>query len=420
MICNDTMEPAIPAEMLETLQHAFADFQARAEKLSTAYAAMQDDFRKVNVELDIKNKELAESLKRQMETQTYLNSILQSMNNGVVGVDMNGTITHFNSAAGSITDYSPGEVLTRHYTDIFTRHDTAAESLMTLVQKESQSRRGEKVTWRKDGTPVPVSFQMEMLRDPQGHVLGAVEILTDLSRIKAMEREVLQSKTMAALGEMSAAVAHEIRNPLGAMGVWASLLGRDLAPDDSRKKLVNKISEGLARLNRIVSNLLVYARPVNTQFHTVRLENLLSETIDFIDIEIERLAHPITTRKEWDQNGTTLIHADPEKIQQVIMNVCLNAIQAMTSGGTLSVSLEFLKKPESEYVSFRIEDTGVGIETERIGKIFDPFHTTKENGTGLGLAIVKKYIELHAGFIDVQSIVGSGTVVKVYLPRAQE
>jgi signal transduction histidine kinase len=290
--------------------------------------------------------------------------------------------------------------------------------LLDVLHSGKEYKGDEKVLWHKDKRPVPVWFQTALLKDPRGRTLGAVEIFSDISRIKSLEEQMQHTKTMAALGEMAATVAHEIRNPLGAMGMWAGLLERDLGPDDERKKLVKRILEGLSRLNRIVSNLLVYSRPVKAQFRPVVLKHVLQETIDFVEIEAQRQGHVITVRKKWRADQETTVLADPEKLQQVIMNLCINSIQAMPKGGVLTVVIDPGKASDCEYASFKVVDTGVGIAREHIDKIFDPFYTTKENGTGLGLAIVKKIIESHSGHIDVSSTVDKGTTVKVFLPVA--
>jgi signal transduction histidine kinase len=227
-----------------------------------------------------------------------------------------------------------------------------------------------------------------------------------------------RTRTMAALGEMSATVAHEIRNPLGAMGIWAGLLDRDIPAEDPRKKTLSKIIEGLARLNRIVSNLLVYTRPVKAEFRKVNLHALVREILDFMEIEIERQGQAVTVDKSWDDKEPVYVMADPEKMQQVIMNLCQNAVQAMPRGGSLIVRVDKPLRSPATTAFFRIADTGIGIDKENITKIFDPFFTTKENGTGLGLAIVKKFIESHAGTIEVQSQPGKGTEFTVYLPLA--
>lgn len=407
----------IPVEMFEALQRAFEDFQNRAEKLGKAYEAMQADFGKLNLELESKNLELAESLAKQEEIQTYLNSILESMNNGVVGIDILGKITSFNKAASEISGYSSEYAIGKSYRDVFTNDPEGGMSLLNVMSTGKSHVWDEKVIWHRDGYPVPVSFQTALLKDQRGRILGAVEVFSDISRIKELEREMQQTKTMAALGEMSATVAHELRNPLGAMGVWAGLLDRDFEKEDPRRKTLKKIIDGLGRLNRIVSNLLLYSRPVNAQYRIIQLPNILTETINFVEIEIERLGQDVEVEKSWSDESDVYVKGDPEKLQQVIMNLCFNAIQAMPDGGKLTVSIDEKPSGKKDYTCFRITDTGVGIEKERMDKIFDPFHTTKENGTGLGLAIVKKFIDHHNGYINVSSSLKRGTTFAVFLPR---
>jgi signal transduction histidine kinase len=171
----------------------------------------------------------------------------------------------------------------------------------------------------------------------------------------------------------------------------------------------------LGRLNRIVSNLLVYSRPVRPQLRKVPLEQILNETIDFVGIEMERQDQKVSIQKICDCSSV-FVQVDPEKLQQVIMNLSLNAIQAMPKGGTLTVRIDRQCGENPGYVSFSIIDTGSGIAKEHLDKIFDPFFTTKANGTGLGLAIVKKIVESHSGYIDVNSTPNEGTAVKGFLP----
>jgi PAS domain S-box-containing protein len=332
---------------------------------------------------------------------------------------MCGIITHFNRAASLITGYDTSDVLGHTITDIFHNVQESDVALLQAIHNGRELRRDEKVLWHKDGHPVPVSFQTALLRDKNTRNLGAVEIFSDVSKIKALEEEMQQTRTMAVLGEMSATVAHEIRNPLGAMGMWAGLLERDLTTDDPRRMILGKITEGLSRLNKIVSNLLVYTRPVRAEFRKVLLNNILDEVISFVEIEIERLGHNIVITKDYSHQKAIVL-ADPEKLNQVIMNLCLNAIQAMQQGGTLSVSVALGGSNDLGYACFTIGDTGIGIAKENMSKIFDPFFTTKENGTGLGLAIVKKFVDSHSGYIDIKSVPGEGTLIKVFLPLLKE
>ncbi|MBN1575815.1 MAG: PAS domain S-box protein [Chitinispirillaceae bacterium] len=416
-----TGEQALPAaltpDVLASFQKIIADFQVRAEQLSIAYAAMQEDFRKINLVLDRKNSELQESLARQEEMQTYLDSILQSMENGVIGIDVDGAVTHFNRAAEEITGFTAEEVLRRPYVTFFAGDTGREPELVRVLHGGSYgSRMNERVIWHQNGHPIPVSYHHALLRDRTGEKLGAVEVFSDISKLKALEEEMQQTRTMAALGEMSATVAHEIRNPLGAMGMWVALLERDFADDDPRRSTLGKIVEGLSRLNKIVTNLLVFTRPVKPEFRKADMVKIVGEIVDFVRIEIERLDQKITVVNEMRHEAIHVL-ADPEKINQVLLNLCLNATQAMPEGGTLRVNVADGGKG---YVILTVADSGCGIAREDIGKMFDPFYTTKENGTGLGLAIVKKFVESHSGYIDIDSVPSKGTTVKVFIPQLKE
>lgn len=415
-----TQNSKVSEPMVKQLQKAFHDFQIRSDKLSEAYSLMQEDFKKINIELEIKNNELQESLLKQEETQTYLNSILESMNNGVVSIDNNGMITQFNRAASEITGFDPLTVTNQDYEKVFADTNNSSKNIINVLRSGKGHKQDEKVIWHKSGNPVPVSFQSAVLKDQHGRRLGAVEIFSDISQIKALEKEMQQNKTMAALGEMAATVVHEIRNPLGAMGVWAELLNRSFETKDKRRETLSKIIDGLARLNRIVTNLLEYSRPLNSQFRKVLLQDILNETVNFIEIEVDRIGKKISINKDLHEDLPMFILADPEKIQQVIINLCLNAVQAMTEGGILSVSCLQSKGKNKQYITFSISDTGIGIEKERRNKIFDPFHTSKENGTGLGLAIVKKIVDHHSGYINLKSKVNEGTTIHIFLPQMKD
>jgi PAS domain S-box-containing protein len=401
-------------ELVASFQQIITDFQARADQLGIAYSKMQEDFRKINIELDRKNRELKASLSREEEVRTYLDSILQSMESGVIGIDITGTVTHFNRAAAETTGFKASEVLRKRYADLFPEESPKEPELLRVLHESAGiPRLNERVIRHRDGHPIPVSYHHALLRDKEGRKLGAVEIFSDISKFKALEEEMQQTRTMAALGEMSATVAHEIRNPLGAMGMWAALLERDFPDDDPRRATLGKIIEGLARLNKIVSNLLVFTRPVKPEFRRVDITGIVKEIVDFVRIEIDRLGQNIRIVTD-GQPSEQYASADPEKISQALLNVCLNAVQAMPGGGNLRVGAADGGKG---YIVLTIEDNGCGIAREDIGKIFDPFFTTKQNGTGLGLAIVKKFVESHSGYIVVDSVESKGTTVRIFIPQ---
>ncbi len=255
-----------------------------------------------------------------------------------------------------------------------------------------------------------------------------------------LEDQVSRMNTLAALGQMAAAVAHEIRNPLGGIAGFAGLLERDLAVDDPRRKWVKKIIEGVSSLNSIVTGLLHYTRPVRLNIHRIDIVNLIEESASFVEIDLARRdGQAISIARAYEVPGAPCL-VDPEQMQQVFLNLLQNAAQAMPEGGTITVSVkpgsgepEKRRGGETEpfqfpvspipptgeegrgWVEVEVADTGEGMSEEVQRQLFTPFFTTKENGTGLGLATARKIIEAHRGVIRVTSEVGRGSAFAVAL-----
>jgi signal transduction histidine kinase len=233
-------------------------------------------------------------------------------------------------------------------------------------------------------------------------VLGAVEISTDLTNIKQMQNQMQHAKTLAALGEMSATVAHEIRNPLAGIGGFAGLLERDLDGDDPRRALVKKIVQGVSSLNKIVSNLLVYTRKMELNVLRVDFVSWMEDILNYAEVEIAKENKDIAIVRDYGF-GKMEARIDPEKLQQVFLNLIFNAIQAIEGKGAITIKADL---DERDFLRVAVIDDGKGIPADIQGKIFNPFFTTKEQGTGLGLAIVQRIVALHGGEITVASGAG--------------
>ncbi|GHV11459.1 hypothetical protein AGMMS49938_02180 [Fibrobacterales bacterium] len=255
----------------------------------------------------------------------------------------------------------------------------------------------------------------------------ALELQTE--QLKKMQEEVQQSRVLSALGEMAATVAHEIRNPLGGIGGYASLLARSIPPEDPKRKYVDKIIGGISSLNKIVSNLLVYTRKTNLQKQSTDLVAWADAILAHAEIEIEKEKKKIAIERMFPAVHLTA-EIDGERLQQVLLNLLINAIQAIEGEGKIFVEISNssgvagsggvagVLKSSGDFAEIKITDTGKGISPENLENIFTPFFTTKEQGTGLGLAIVKKIVDLHEGEIKVESKVGEGTTVRIKLPIA--
>ncbi len=227
---------------------------------------------------------------------------------------------------------------------------------------------------------------------------------------RELESQLHQAERLAVLGQMVAGVSHEIKNPLGIIRSTAELLGEMPDASEPQKRLSGVIKEESTRLNQIVTEFLDFARPQVPNLRECQLEEIIQKNLTFIGPELEKkgiLVHD-------NLNGRSLkLSGDPDLLYRAFLNILLNAIQSMEDGGAIEIKVV---EARNAY-RIDIEDTGRGISEENVGKIFNPFFTTKERGSGLGLSIVKKIIEGHRGTIGIQSREGKGTKVRVQLPR---
>ncbi len=245
------------------------------------------------------------------------------------------------------------------------------------------------------------------------HIVKRAEVILERRQEerRALESQLHQTERLAALGEMTAGVAHEIRNPLGIISSTAELLNERLKRYEPDNRLARIIVEESNRLNAKVTEFLDFARPRIPNLQPVDLERALDRSLELLEPEINRLH--ITVRRHYQLNGRP--HpADPDLLHQAFLNILLNAIQAMPNGGELRVVLA--PAADGSGTQIRVEDSGEGIDPESQKKIFNPFFTTKEKGSGLGLPIVKSIIDSHQGEIRVESEAGRGTAVIITLP----
>jgi signal transduction histidine kinase len=264
---------------------------------------------------------------------------------------------------------------------------------------------------------VHVNLSIAALRNSQGDKTGIVVTMQDISQIKRLEERANRSDRLAAMGEMAGKIAHEVRNPLGSIELFASILRKELEGQGDLKMFAEHISTGTKSINNIISNLLLFIRPQQKpKFHAIDICGPLNDSLFFSNylikstdsIEIMTQFHP----------KPLVVNGDLELLKQLFLNLILNAVQAMPNGGALTISTKQGKTFSNaiEAVEIRIADTGTGISSLDLPKVFDPFFTTKERGTGLGLAIVHNIVLIHGGTIDIESVEGKGTECVVMLP----
>jgi len=237
------------------------------------------------------------------------------------------------------------------------------------------------------------------------------ELSEAYEKLQQTFNQLRQADRLAALGQLSAGIAHEIRNPLGSIKGSVEILEKDIPPDNPKIEFIKIIKEETARLNAIVGEFLKFARPAKLSVEPSAINDLINSTLMLFEKQAQ---HPqVEIRKELDP-VLPLVSLDPDQIRQVLLNVVINGIQAMPQGGVLGVR-SFSNREENR-VTVEISDTGEGIDEADLDHVFDPFFTTKSQGTGLGLSISYQLVDLHGGKIQVRKNPEKGVTVRIELP----
>ena len=241
------------------------------------------------------------------------------------------------------------------------------------------------------------------------HLLTTSALRDAEEKNKIIMGKIKQSERLSVLGEFSAGIAHEIKNPLASIKNFTQLLPSEYGDPNFRKEFIEFVTREVNRINRIVNGLLDYARPRKLELLKVNIPELVDETLSSLNANFDE--HHITIKKNYNQIPP--IEIDPEQIRQVLLNLILNAVEAIPNGGTIKISIQEIEREE---VEIEVSDSGCGISDEKLKEIFNPFVTTKEGGTGLGLSIVQRIVNEHGGRIEAESKKNRGTQFKLFLP----
>jgi two-component system sensor histidine kinase PilS (NtrC family) len=372
--------------------------------------------------------------------QTLHQAIVSNISSGLMTLDLEGRVVSFNEAAERITGFTFASLRDRSWhespfagcppmAEFFA--DPSAPLTNTLAEINLQ---------RRDGRLIPVGFSCSPLRQADGTAAGLVAIFQDLTERKRVEEQLRRADRLAALGQLAANIAHEVRNPLAAISGAVELLRDDLSPTGSNRQLLDMLLGEAHRLKFITGQFLDFAKPQSLLFRPCAVRSLAEETLRLLERSGEW--HRNTSWSVVEQTPDMLVLADADQFRQVVWNLCLNAIQAMPGGGMLTVAIRSAAPdtqviaasprpsgrppaptvgdpPSDEWVEIAFQDSGNGITPEELERVFDPFFTTRPSGTGLGLAIARKILDSMGGYIGVESAVGSGTTFRVWLRRAQ-
>jgi len=350
----------------------------------------------------------------------YTDNILRSIAAGVLTLDREGRVLTWNKAAEEIISIPADEAVNQHFSELVDRMGIAAsdkERILTAISQvmgTGESYLGYKQEYHpiSKGT-LHINMSISQLRDHLGGMLGLVIIFEDVTNEVRMENEMRRISELAAVGQLAASIAHELRNPLSSIKGAAQYLIKEYADHVAVCEFLGIIIEEVNVLNKITTDFLDFARPTRLNLKEIDINDVIFRTVQFMHLDIAKHKVEVEQNLAYD---APRIQADDRLLEQVLRNIVLNSLQAMPKGGRLAVTSE----PARDGVKLVVSDTGVGMSEETISQIFVPFFTTRTKGTGLGLSIVQKIVDNHGGKISVRSVVGAGTTFEVSLPVCSE
>ncbi len=360
---------------------------------------------KKNLKITVLEKELG----RYMIMENYSNSIIESIKSGVVVINKDMLITIINQGAKEILNVE-GDCIGQSFYEIF----ACCENMKDKIIKSACENKPEK-------TQVDISRELgEMNLDISLFPLyynntnkGLVIIIEDITELKRLQQHIQRNDKLAALGELSSGIAHEIRNPLAIIKAIEQTMRNELKNNPEAQTELEIIDEEIERANRIVKLLMDFAKPGKSKTGRYSINYILDDVLIIVKKYVEQ--HQV--EMVFEKNQVPDIEGDMDLLKQAFINIIFNAVEAMPHGGTLTLSTCYV---EDNHIRIIIQDSGMGISSENLEKIFNPFFTTKEEGTGLGLSIVHRIVDEHCGIINVASKVGQGTTFVVLLPAKKE
>jgi PAS domain S-box-containing protein len=361
----------------------------------------------------------------------YHHCVLSSIQTGIIVARKDGKIRTFNNGARQITGYIEAEMAEKGLDELPENLEPVAKALQRTLEGGKNYLQENLELKTSSSEKIPVTLETMVLRGGGGEVIGAIATLKDMTLLRQMQTQLLRSEKLSALGEMAAGVAHEIKNPLNTIMGFSNRLSNKLT-EPSLKKYADIIADEVKRLDTTISDVLEYSRPDRVTKAPVDMHEMLDETITFLNEKLGKAR--VTVLKSYSPK-ISRVALDSAKIRQVLLNLILNAIQAMGDGGRLTLKTDLIDSliPEKgdgkegsqayqqlflqqKMAAISVTDTGCGISKANLAKLFHPFYTTKVTGTGLGLSICHKIVKSHGGTLDVESVEGKGTTFTLYLP----
>ncbi|MFN2476583.1 MAG: ATP-binding protein [Chthoniobacterales bacterium] len=354
----------------------------------------------------------------------YNETLLENMTTGVVAAGADGRLTVFNREAGEITSLLPSDLLEQPVDDLPESLASVRDMLRNTL-RTGHGQENSELVLRSGPENVIVRASSSIFHGEGGEMLGALMVLTDITALKRLELQIRRSDRLASLGTLSAGMAHEIKNPLVSIKTFAQLLPERYQDSDFRETFSTLIGHEIDRIDSLVNQLLRFARPAKPLLKPMHVHEVIEKSLMLVGHRLYQ--QEIKVSRAWNADVDT-IHADADQLEQVFLNFFLNAMDAMTQGGQLTVATEIRPAEEwltafnganggsHEVLRVSVRDSGEGIREEDIAHVFDPFFTTKDYGTGLGLSVVHGIVQEHGGQIEVESRLAKGTTFHILLP----
>jgi PAS domain S-box-containing protein len=347
--------------------------------------------------------------------KTLMRNVLDSIPTGVLTLDSEGVVTSLNSAAERLLGVRASMVVGRPLEDALQRAAELAAWVRAALRGQGLFQESDLSVSSGEGRRLIVRVSAAELRDESNRSDGLVVLLRDVTEVSRLELQLRRADKLAALGTLAAGVAHEVKNPLHALSLNLHLLVQELgAPQPSKGELEDYLGilrSEIERIHHIVENFLRFSKPSIPEVKPLDLNALVERVLSLV--AFEAAGHRVGIQTEFDPELDP-IAGDEGQLAQVVLNLVINALQAMPAGGTLTLAT----RRDNGWAQLTVKDTGEGIPREVVPQIFDPYFTTRQGGSGLGLAIAHRIVEGHHGTIDVDSKAGLGTTIVVRLPLA--
>lgn len=367
------------------------------------------------------------------QLESFSQSIMQNLRSGLIIVNQLMNITEINRAAELTLGYSEKELLGKPIDFLLEDRHNGQKCLFTDESDELDSNMGllaETAMHKKNGQTFPAEICYSVITDQNDNIQGLSCIFRDITTRKNMEKDLARVDKLSSLGVLAAGIAHEIKNPLAGIAGAIQIISKSYEEESQHRYIFNEVLNQVNRLNSFVNELLKFARPGQTNFSTVDVEKSVNKAIFAAAPQLSQKDIKIT--KNFRPNPPT-IQGDADQLQQVFLNIFLNAIDAIDAKGTITIETFWkfssdtpstadsrCKTPVCEapagQFTIAIIDNGKGIDYDCLETIFNPFQTTKSNGTGLGLSIAQRIIEQHSGSITVKSSINQGATFSIHLP----